>query len=130
MHNSVSSEHDFENLFWSSSWIFGGGSSKKNGRALVLQRMIRLVVVLSAISAILVPMSVGIAFANEANVLGLAMLCGYLPLVLIMCQIRGVLELYVILTAIGPFRKPKVVQTIVDERKHRFSVGVAYMLDW
>ena len=121
MHNSVESEARFENLFWS-------GGSKKNGSALVLQRYIRLVIVLTAISAILIPMSAGIAFANDALFLGIGMLCTYLLLVQIMCQIRGVLELYVILTSVGPFRKPKVVQTIVDERRHRFSVGIAYVV--
>ena len=121
MHNSVESESRFENLFWS-------GGSKKNGRALVLQRYIRLVIVLTAISAILIPMSAGIAFANDAPILAIVMLCNYLLLFVIMSQIRGVLELYVILTSVGPFRKPKVVQTIVDEQRYRFSVGIAYVV--
>jgi len=130
MHNSVQSESDMEKLFWSPSMILGGGN-KSNGRALLLQQLIRLVIVLSAISSILIPMAAGIGFANEANVAGFVILVfGYLPILIVLFQIRGVMEQYVILTSIGPFRKPKVVQTIVDDKKHRFSVGVAYFLDW
>lgn len=129
MHNSVRSTTDraILDLYWRSC----GKERQGYERALLLQGMLRLVVVFTAISIILTSLAAGIAYNNDATAATIAIVFfGYLPAVLVLYQIRGVMEKYVVLTSVGPFRRPKVLQHIVDENRHRFGTSVSYLMDW
>jgi len=107
-------------LFW-----FGNQGGK------VLQWSIRLVVVLSAISAILVVVASRIAY-SELGYAGLAsaLAVGLFPLMIILWQIQDVVMHVAVLTSVGAFKKPRIIQAVIDQSRARFANSAMCMLDW